>query len=93
MEENENTKEMFSKHAEILEAKVFAALREKSGLHNADQKELFSLCNYIGWVYRNGLQLNFTLNAEELAYTEVAMEVPNYKELGVYPEQVYLPVW
>ena len=65
---------MFKKNTEILEEKLFPALRGKSGLIDADRRELINLCNYIDWALRSGLRLNFTLSQEELMLVEIAIE-------------------
>ena len=65
---------MFKKNTEILEEKLFPVLRGKSGLIDADRRELINLCNYIDWALRSGLKLNFTLSQEELMLVEIAIE-------------------
>ena len=54
---------------------------------------MINLCNYIDWALRSGLKLNFTLSQEELMLVEIAIESQLYSDFGVYPEQIYLPVW
>ena len=84
---------MFARNTAFLEEKIFPTLREKAGLPNADKKELIQLCNYIDWSIRSGVELSFTLTETELMYVEIAIESQLYADLGVYPDQTYLPIW
>lgn len=60
---------------------------------NADFKEMIQLANYIDWSLRSGINLNFTLTEEELKFVEIAIESQLYLEMGIYPDQTFLPVW
>jgi len=84
---------MKARHNTFMEKKLYSKLRQVTGLVDADARMMQDLVNYIDWASRSGIKLNFSLTEEELKCVEVSYELVSYSDLGVYPDQIYLPVF